>query len=108
MQGMIALAFAFAVGLTFSGLGASALELATGRRLGFRPPFVIRGRFGRSLALTVLVGPFMLTNEAIAARRAGLVDPLALALCGIGAAIWATATGVVVVELALLASALLG
>lgn len=105
MHGMAALAYALAVGLTFCGLAGSAIELASGRRLRLGPPFVSRGRPGRSLALTLAAGPFMLANEAIAARRAGLIGRPAFILCAAGAAVWAAATGVAVVELALLAGA---
>lgn len=108
MQSLALLAYALAVGLTLCGLAGTAIELAAGRRLGFRPPFVTPGRFGASLALTMAAGPFMLANEAIAAYRAGAIDWSALALCAVAAAIWATALGILTVELALLVSGLLG
>lgn len=108
MQSLSQFAFALAAGLTLCGLVGTVTEIASGRRLCFRPPFVASGRFGLSLALTVAAGPFMLANEALAARRVGAIDRPALALCGLAAAIWSTATGIVIVELALLASALLG
>lgn len=108
MQSFALLAYAFAVGLTFCGIVGSTIELIVGQRLGFRPPFVMTGRFGSSLALTMATGPFMLTNEAITARRAGAIDLTAFLLCGVAAIIWATALGIVAVELALLAPVLLG
>lgn len=108
MHSLALMAYAFAVGLTLCGLAGAIFELAAGRRLGFHPPFVRRERFGFSLALMVAAGPFMLTNEVIAARRAGAIDWTAAALCAVGAGIWAMALGVLAVELALLVSRLLG
>ncbi len=108
MHSLALMAYAFAVGLTLCGLAGAIFELAAGRRLGFHPPFVRRERFAVSLALMVAAGPLMLTNEAIAARRAGAIDLTAAVLCGLGAGIWAMALGVLTVELALLVSRLLG
>lgn len=108
MQSIALFAYALAVGLTLCGLAGSAIEIASGRRLGFRAPFVSRDRFGASLAMTLAVGPFMLANEALAAYRVGAIDMLALTLCGVAATAWAMATGVVVVELALVLPNLLG
>lgn len=108
MHSLALMAYAFAVGLTLCGLAGATFELAAGRRLGFHPPFVRRERFAVSLALMVAAGPFMLTNEAIAARRAGAIDWTAAVLCGLGAGIWAMALGVLTVELALFVSRLLG
>lgn len=108
MAAIAQFAYAFAVGLTLAGLAATLLELSAGRRIGFRPPFVSAERFGRSLALTMLAGPLMLANEAIAARRTGLIELRVLGLCVVFAAVWSTATGVLLVELALLAVGLLG
>lgn len=101
------LVYALAAGLTLAGVAGSAIELAAGRRLCFRPPFVTRRRFGLSLLLTMATGPFMLGNEAIAARKLGAIDRASFGLCILCAAIWSTATGILLVELALLASALL-
>lgn len=108
MQTLALLAYALAAGLTVCGLVATAAEIATGRRLGFRPPFVVRERLGRSLALTFAAGPFMFANEALAARRSGLIGGRALALCAAASVAWAAVAGIVVVELALAGSSLLG
>lgn len=107
MHDVAAFAYALAVGLTFCGLSGSAIELAMGRRLCLGPPFVTRGQPGRSLALTLAAGPFMLANEAIAAHRAGAIGRPVLVLCAAGAVVWAAATGIAVVELALAVRALL-
>ncbi len=108
MRSLALMAYAFAVGMTLCGLVGTTFELVAGCRLGFHPPFVRRERFAVSLALTAAAGPFMLANEAIAARRAGAIDGPATALCAVAAGIWAMALGILTVELALLVSRLLG
>ena len=108
MQVLVLLSYALAVGLTLAGVFGSAMEIAAGRRLGFRAPFVVRNRLAASLATTLVAGPAMLANEAIAAWRVGLIDRLALGLCAATALAWATATGIVVIELVLLGDSLLG
>lgn len=108
MQQAALLAYALAVGLTLSGLAGTAIQLATGRRLGFRPPFVTRARVGLSLALAFAAGPFMLANEAIAAYRTGRIDRPMLALWAAVALVWSTAAGVLVLELAHIADVSFG
>jgi hypothetical protein len=108
MQQAALLAYALAVGLTLSGLAGTMIELATGRRLGFRPPFVTRARVGLSLALAFAVGPFMLANEAIAAYRTGEIDRPVLALWAAVALVWSMAAGVLFLELVHVAEAGLG
>lgn len=97
------LALALAAGLTIGGLAGAAMEAMTRTRLGFHEPFVSSEFVGLSVLATVATGPFMLTNDALAARRTGAigVGPLC-ALLGL-ALLWATATGVLAVELAALA-----
>lgn len=107
MQSLALLAYALAAGLTLCGLVATAAEIVTGRRFGFRPPFVMRGRLGRSLALILAAGPFMLANEALAACREGSINGRALALCALACAAWAGMAGIVVVELAFVGLSLL-
>lgn len=104
MQHAAMLAYALAVGLTLAGLAGTMIEMATGRRLGFRPPFVTRARVGLSLALAFAVGPFMLANEAIAAYRTGGIRPAALGLWAAVALVWSTAAGVLFLELVILAT----
>jgi hypothetical protein len=108
MHTLALFAYALAAGLTIAGLAGACFELAFGRRLGFRPPFVTPGRIVRSLAVTIAAGPFMLANEALAAYRAGAIAASALSLCGLAAVVWSAASGMVVVELALLGASLLG
>jgi hypothetical protein len=101
-------AYALAAGLTLAGLAGTMLEIVAGRRLGFRPPFVRQSHVGVSLALTVVAGSYMLLNEAISAWRARAIRPGMLAVCAAVAGLWALASGILLVELALLGSALLG
>lgn len=101
-------AYALAAGLTLAGIVATLVELANGRRIGFRPPFVVADRLARSLALTMAAGPAMIANEAIAARREGVIEWPAFGICLAIAAVWCTATGILLVDLALVLSGLLG
>lgn len=101
-------AYALAVGLTLAGIVATLVELTNGRRIGFRPPFITADRFALSLALTVVAGPAMIANEAIAARREGVIEWPVLGICLTIAVAWCTATGILLVDLALALSRLLG
>jgi hypothetical protein len=95
MGSVVLIAFAFLVGLTVCGLAGSAMELACGRRLAFVEPYVSPAHVLRSLAATALAGPFMLFNDALAARRAGRISWPALASCGCTALMWTLALGIV-------------
>ena len=97
------LAYSLAAGLTVSGVAACLLELATGRRLGFRPPFLVRERLLVSLFRAAAAGPYMVGNEALAAFREGVIGPLHLAAWTAIATAWALATGILVIEVALAA-----
>ncbi|MGT2468856.1 DUF6949 family protein [Mesorhizobium atlanticum] len=57
------------------------MELLSGRRLAFAEPYVSPVHVLRSLAATACAGPFMLTNEALAARREGRIGTMALLSC---------------------------
>lgn len=107
MATLLLLTYALAAGLTLSGIAASMLELATGRRAGFRPPFIERGRILSSVASAAAAGPYMLGNEALAAWREGIIGRRALAFWTGIAAAWALASGVILVELALAADGLI-
>lgn len=108
MASIVLFAYALAVGLTLAGLAATVMELVIGRRVGFRPPFVTSDSFGRSLALTVLAGPAMIANEAIAARREGVIEWPVFGICLVIAVAWCTATGILFVDLALVVAGLIG
>jgi hypothetical protein len=108
MQSLALFAYALAVGLTLAGIAGTMLELAAGCRLGFRPPFVRPNHVGVSLALTMAAGPYMLVNEAVAAWRCGVIGRPGLGFCALTAGLWALASGILLVELALLGAALLG
>jgi len=108
MGATILFLYAFAVGLTACGLAGSALELVSGRRLAFAEPYVSSAHVLRSLAATACAGPFMLANEALAARREGRIGTLALLSCGCTAVGWALALGVVLIAVASWAAGLPG
>jgi hypothetical protein len=107
MHTLLLMSYALAAGLTLSGIAASLLELATGKRPGFRPPFVGRDRLLASLGFAAAAGPMMLGNEALGAWRTGVIGPAAMTLWAAVAGLWALASGVVVVQLALAASSLI-
>ncbi|WP_430694859.1 DUF6949 family protein [Mesorhizobium montanum] len=108
MDPFVLVLYAFAVGLTACGLAGSAMELLSGRRLAFAEPYVSPVHILRSLAATACAGPFMLTNEALAARREGRIGTMALLSCGCTAIAWALALGVVLIAIASWATANLG
>lgn len=100
MGAVMLIAFAFLVGLTACGLAGSMMELASGRRLAFAEPYVSPAHVVRSLAATAFAGPFMLFNDALAARSEQRLSALALASCACTGLAWALALGVVLVGLA--------
>jgi hypothetical protein len=108
MNAVVLAVYAFAVGLTACGLAGSAMELISGRRLAFAEPYVSPAHILRSLAATACAGPFMLTNDALAARREGRISTAALLSCGCTAIAWALALGVVLIAIASWAIGLLG
>lgn len=99
--------FAFLAGLALCGLSGSAMELAFGRRLSFREPFVSPHHIFRSLLATAAAGPFMLVNDALDAWRSGRVSMPFMLSCALSAAGWALASGIVTIDLALRAAGLL-
>ncbi|MBN9244517.1 MAG: hypothetical protein J0I98_17160 [Mesorhizobium sp.] len=92
------IAFAFPVGLTACGLVGTAMEMAGGRRLAFVEPYVSPRHVLRSLAAVAVGGPFMLMNDALAARRARRISLGLLVSCGCTALAWALALGVTVLS----------
>ncbi|WP_430708735.1 DUF6949 family protein [Mesorhizobium vachelliae] len=108
MDPIVLVLYAFAVGVTACGLAGSAMELLSGRRLAFAEPYVSPVHILRSLAATACAGPFMLANEALAARREGRIGTMALLSCGCTAIAWALALGVVLIAIASWATANLG
>ena len=97
------LALALAAGLTIGGLVGTVMEAMTRTRLGFREPFVSSEFVGLSVLATAATGPFMLTNDALAARRYGAIGFGSFAALLAMALLWATASGILAVELAALA-----
>lgn len=96
MEGWVLAVFALLAGLTSCGLAASVFELVLEREPRFAEPFVSPENLPRTAAVLLLVGPFMLGNDALAAFRAGLVSRLALGGCAAAALAWAAASGAVV------------
>ena len=68
MDMVTGLAFALAAGLTLGGIAALTIEIVVGSPVGFTRPYVDHHRIVRSLALTAIVGPYMLLADALIAR----------------------------------------
>ena len=96
---LLPVAFAFLTGLTACGLVGTVLELACGRRLAFVEPYVSSDHVVRSLASAAFAGPFMLVNDAMAARRERRISLPGLLSCLSTAMLWALALGVVLLGL---------
>lgn len=94
------LALTFLAGLTAAGIAATLLELAARRELRFARPFVSRDHLPRSILVTLLAGPFMLGNDALNARREGLISASGLGACGLAAALWLLGWGALLLALA--------
>jgi hypothetical protein len=94
MHPLVSTAFAFLTGLTACGLVGTTMELACGRRLAFAEPYIAPGHVARSLAAAAFAGPFMLVNDALAARRERRISRLALLSCLCTSVLWALALGV--------------
>lgn len=91
--------YAFLTGLTACGLVGTMLELACGRRLAFVEPYIAPGHVVRSLAAAAFAGPFMLLNDAMAARRERRISLPGLLSCLCTAMLWAWALGMVLLAL---------
>lgn len=94
------LAYALAAGLAFGGMAATLIREFCGDEPRFQPPFADSAHVLRSLGITLAAGPYMLANEAIAARRAGSISGLSFATALLLCVAWALAAGVVLVFLA--------
>jgi len=100
MAGLTVAMFAFVTGVTVAGLSASLMQIVTGRIVGFIEPFVSNRMIARSLLAALAAGPMMLGNDALNARREGRAGWLVLSVACAFAMLWASATGIVVLEVA--------
>ena len=101
------LCLALLLGLTTGGLAGSILEIVARKSVRFAEPFVSRFHLGRSILTTGLVGPFMLANDALEARRVGSASGLLLAGCLAASLCWAGSLGIVMLNVASLGLTLL-
>jgi hypothetical protein len=108
MHPLLLTIFAFLTGLTVCGLVSTVMELVCGRRLAFVEPYVSPDHVVRSLAAAAFAGPFMLVNDAVAARRQGRISWPGLLSCLCTAMLWALALGVVLLALVFAALGLPG
>ncbi len=100
MAGLTVMMFAFVTGVTVAGLSASLMQIVTGRTVGFIEPFVSNRMIARSLLATLAAGPVMLGNDALDAWREGRAGWTILPVACAFAVLWASATGIVVLEVA--------
>ncbi len=91
--------FAFLTGIVVSGLTASLCELLYDRPASFWQLIKSGSRPIFMWFFVVTAGPYMLLNDVITARRSGLVGPVSIAAAIATAIVWASATGIVVVDL---------
>lgn len=101
MDTLWAFGFAFVVGLTICGLAGTLMELVSGTRLRMTEPFVSRQRPGLSLVASAAAGPYMMLNDALAARRDGRIGVRGVAAALATATIWTLSTGILATELAI-------
>lgn len=99
-----AVLFVFLAGLTLCGLSGTLLQIFTGAKLGFGPPFLRRDHLAASLAMTAVAGPFMLLNDALKAREYGRMGGLELLAAAAVCVVWLLSLGVLLMELVLLIS----
>lgn len=100
MMIVAALFLSLAFGLAAGGFAGALAQQLTGAPPRFLPPYVRRERFAASLAITALLGPYMLFNEALAARCEGRGNAALIAIAAALALGWALLSGIVVTFLA--------
>ncbi len=107
MSGFAAIAFAVACGFTAAGLVTSLYQMTHSVNAGFRAIFDTPAQALWSLALCAFAGPWIMLSAALHVWRGGR---LPVAWVGVAAAIsaaWSFCSGVVIVQMALLAAMLM-
>ncbi len=99
MEAVSVLSLVFLAGLTMGGLSGSVIELAIGKRLSLREPFVTSANVSRSMVLVLLAGPFMMFNEALAALDERRIGRLAFTGVIWFCLLWLAAMGIFVLGL---------
>lgn len=106
MTGFTAIAFAVACGFTAAGLVTALYQMTHSAHAGFRALFGTPAQAFWSLALCTFAGPWIMLSAALHVWRGG---KLPVAWVGVAAAIsaaWSFCSGVVIVQLSLLAAML--
>lgn len=93
------IAFTFLAGITVFGVFGSLIEMISGERLSFAPPFASRRHPARLFAAPMLAGPMMLFNDALDARRGGRISRRLFMACAATCMVWTCAMGVAMFEL---------
>ena len=94
-----ALVLAFLNGLSVAAASGYFIQWMSGAEAGFRPPFVTHRHMARSLAITIVAGPFLLMRELWDAWHTGGVSRHMLGVGAVIVPLWMTATGIVVLSL---------
>lgn len=91
--------FACLSGIVVAGLTASLCELLYDRPASFRQLAGNGSRRRFIWAFVVTAGPFMLLNDVMDARRGGRIGAISLIAAVATALMWASASGIVIVDL---------
>lgn len=100
-------AYVIACGFTAAGLVAAAFRVAFGANPRFHARFDTFLAAGWSLLLCMFAGPFILVSAAISRWRRGRISAPVAAVATLTALVWSFCSGVVLVQLALLAGLLM-
>jgi len=103
MNGSLAIAFAMACGFTAAGFVASLYRVSQGGEAGFRALFTSPSQVLWSFLLCTFAGPWIILSAALRVWRVGRMPTAWLAFSAAVAATWSFCSGVVIVQLSLLA-----
>lgn len=104
MNGLSAIAFAMACGFTAAGFVASLYRFANHGEAGFRAVFGSPSQALWSLMLCTFAGPWIILSASLDVWRGGRMPAAWLAFAAALCATWSFCSGVVIVQLSLLAA----
>jgi hypothetical protein len=107
MTGFQAVAFAIACGFTAAGLLASLYRLANNGEAGFRALFDTPSQVLWSVLLCTFAGPWIILSASLHVWRRGRMPAPWLAFATALCAVWSFCSGVVIVQMSLLAAMLM-
>ena len=104
MNGLQAIAFAIACGFTAAGFLASLYRIANNGEAGFRALFGTPSQILWSLLLCTFAGPWIILSASLRVWRLGRMPAPWLAFATALSAVWSFCSGVVIVQMSLLAA----